>query len=263
MTDSRTAVAYRGGGFRPRIVPIVAFLSFIGFVALLEFLCQTGIIGPLSFPSPSSIGRALAQLYKSGLLYQHLGASLSRLAIGWSLGVSCGIVAGFVIGISTIGRSVGIPWVAGVSAIPKIALLPLFIIWFGIGEGSKYATIAFGAFFPTVINTYGGVDNVAKNLVRMGQSFNLKTFTIIRHIILPGTLPAILSAFRISASISIILLVAAEMVSARYGIGAYIIEQQNLFQLDRLMAGVVILMVLGLLIHSFIGLLEKIFLKWR
>lgn len=263
MAEMNTEVKYRGSGFQPRIVPVVSLLSFIGLVGLLELLCRTGIIGPLSFPSPSSIGAALVDLHKSGLLYQHLSASLSRLAVGWSLGVTSGIIAGLVIGISTVGRSVGIPWVAGISAIPKIALLPLFIIWFGIGEGSKYATIAFGAFFPTVINTYGGVDNVAKNLIRMGQSFNLKTTTIIRHIILPGTLPSILSAFRISSSIGIILLVAAEMVSARYGIGAYIIEQQNLFQLDRLMAGVVVLMILGLLIHSVIGGLEKILLKWR
>ena len=118
MADLKTAVAYRGGGFRPRILPIVALISFVGSVALLEVFCRTGVIGPLSFPSPSSIGKALGELYKSGLLYQHLSASLSRLAIGWSLGVSCGIIAGFVIGISTIGRSVGIPWVAGVSAIP-------------------------------------------------------------------------------------------------------------------------------------------------
>ena len=92
----------------------------------------------------------------------------------------------------------------------------------------------------------------------MGQSFNLKRSTIILSIILPGTLPAILSAFRISSSIGIILLVAAEMVSAQYGIGAYIIEQQNLFQLDRLMAGVVVLMVIGLAIHGAIGLLEDL-----
>lgn len=152
---------------------------------------------------------------------------------------------------------------SAISAIPKIALLPLFIIWFGIGEGSKYATIAFGAFFPTVINTFGGVDNIQRNLVRMGQSFGLKRRTIVLSIILPGALPSILSAFRISASIAIILLVAAEMISAEFGIGAYIIEQQNLFQLDRLMAGVVILMALGLAIYGLIGLLERWLLRWR
>ncbi|WP_163335634.1 ABC transporter permease [Desulfopila sp. IMCC35008] len=263
MVLDKQVVAYRAGGFRPRLIFSFAAMSFVGIVVALEVLCRTGVIGALSFPAPSDIGRALMELYSSGQLKNHLGASLSRLAVGWSLGVSSGVVVGFAIGITTVARSMGIPWVAAVSAIPKIALLPLFIIWFGIGEGSKYATIAFGTFFPTVINTFGGVDNIQKNLVRMGQSFNLKKSTIILSIILPGTLPSILSAFRISSSIGIILLVAAEMVSAQYGIGAYIIEQQNLFQLDRLMAGVVVLMVIGLTIHGAIGLLEKWLLRWR
>ena len=263
MAADKKNIIYRAGSFHPRLVISLAAASLVGLVGLLEILCRTGVIGPLSFPAPSAIGTALVELYNSGQLNKHMGASLSRLAVGWSLGVTTGIIVGFGIGITTIARSVGIPWVAAVSAIPKIALLPLFIIWFGIGEGAKYATIAFGTFFPTVINTFGGVDNIQKNLVRMGQSFNLKKTTIIWNIILPGTLPSILSAFRISASIGIILLVAAEMVSAEYGIGAYIIEQQNLFQLDRLMAGVVVLMVLGLSVHGVIGLLERWLLRWR
>ncbi|MBT3358534.1 MAG: ABC transporter permease [Rhodospirillales bacterium] len=263
MPNSRTAIAYRAGGFEPRVIFWFAAASFVATVGFIEFLSRIGFIGPLSFPPPTEIGAALGDLYRTGLLADHLFASLGRLAVGWSLGVSTGILVGFAIGVSTPARSFGIPWVAAISAIPKIALLPLFIIWFGIGEGSKYATIAFGAFFPTVINTYGGVDNIQRNLVRMGQSFNLKRSTIILNIILPGTLPAILSAFRISASIGIILLVAAEMVSAEFGIGAYIMEQQSLFQLDRLMAGVVILMVLGLSIYGLISLLERWLLRWR
>lgn len=263
MPVERTPVAYRAGGFSPRVVVWLAIASFAATVGLIELLCRAGVIGPLAFPAPSAIWQALATLYRSGLLGRHLAASLSRLAVGWSAGTLAGVVVGFAIGVATTARSVGIPWVAAVSAIPKIALLPLFIIWFGIGEGAKVATIAFGTFFPTVINTFGGVDNIPRNLIRMGQSFNLKPHTIVLSIILPGTLPAILSAFRISTSIGIILLVAAEMVSARFGIGAYIIEQQNLFQLDRLMAGVVVLMVLGLAIHALISLLERWLLRWR
>src|SRR5690625_4737024 len=144
---------------------------------------------PLTFPAPSAIGAALVDLVQSGDLWLHLSASLERLAVGWSLGVSSGVVIGIVIGTNSVARSLGMPWVAAVSTIPKIALLPLFIIWFGIGEGSKYATIAFGTFFPTVINTFGGVDNIERSLIRMGQSFNLKRRTIVLQIILPGTLP--------------------------------------------------------------------------
>ncbi len=263
MRADRTPVTYRAGGFSPRMIQALGAASFVAVIAALEAAARLGWIGPLSFPAPSAIGAALADLYRSGLLAQHLGASLRRLAVGWSAGVASGLVIGFALGVSTFARSLGLPWVAAISAIPKIALLPLFIIWFGIGEGSKYATIAFGAFFPTVINTFGGVDNIPRNLIRMGQSFNLKPLSIILAIVLPGTLPAILSAFRISASIGIILLVSAEMISAQYGIGAYIIEQQNLFQLDRLMAGVVLLMAVGLAVYGIIAVLERWLLRWR
>lgn len=263
MAVDRRPVRYRAGGYRPQLITWMGAASFVFIVVALEALARTGLMPPLTFPAPSAIGSALVDLVQSGGLWRHLNASLTRLAIGWSVGVSTGVVLGVVIGTNTVARSLGMPWVAAISTIPKIALLPLFIIWFGIGEGSKYATIAFGTFFPTVINTVGGVNNVDRNLIRMGQSFNLKRRTIIARIIIPATLPSILSAFRISASVGIILLVAAEMIAAQYGIGAYIIQQQNLFQLDRLMAGVVLLMVLGLIVYGLIALLERWLLRWR
>ena len=256
-------VRSRADGFAPRFIPWLGAASFVAIIGLIEGLARIGVLGPLAFPAPSAIGTALVELASSGQLALHLGASLRRLAVGWVAGVSTGIFVGLAIGTWTGARSVGIPWVAAISSIPKIALLPMFIIWFGIGEGSKYATIAFGTFFPTVVNTYGGVDDVSRTLIRMGQSFGLSKGRILRTIVLPGALPAILSAFRISATVGIILLVAAEMISADYGIGAYVLQQQNLFQLDRLMAGVVVLMGLGLGIYAIIALLERWLLRWR
>ncbi len=270
MRDDLTApvvaahpVGMRASGFQPRFIGVLGLVSFVGIIAAIEVLARSGTIGPLSFPAPSAIGQALYQLAISEQLAKHLGASLSRLAVGWSAGVTAGIIAGIAIGTWTGARSIGLPWVAAISSIPKIALLPMFIIWFGIGEGSKIATIAFGTFFPTVVNTYGGVDDVSRTLIRMGQSFGLSKWAILRKIVFPGALPAILSAFRISATVGIILLVAAEMVSAEYGIGAYVLQQQSLFQLDRLMAGVVVLMILGLMIYGLIALLERWLLRWR
>ena len=146
---------------------------------------------------------------------------------------------------------------------PKIALLPLFVIWFGIGEGSKVAVILFGTFFPTVISTFGGVDNVDRNLVRMGQSFGLSWLSIVRKIIIPGALPAILSGFRISAAIAIVLLVAAEMIAAEFGIGAYILLAGSLMATDQLVAGVAVLSVMGLTFAWVIGRAERFFLRWR
>jgi ABC-type nitrate/sulfonate/bicarbonate transport system permease component len=153
--------------------------------------------------------------------------------------------------------------VAALFPIPKIALVPLFIIWFGIGEGSKIATISLGVFFPTVIATMGGVDNVPRGLIRMGQSFGLSTATIIRAIILPSAAPAILNGFRVTASIAIVLLVAAEMIGAEQGIGAFVLSAGNLYDTDALLAGIVVLSVLGLVVAGLIGALERILLRWR
>ena len=153
--------------------------------------------------------------------------------------------------------------VSALFPIPKIALVPLFIIWFGIGEGSKIATLAFGVFFPTVLNTAGAVDNVPRGLIRMGQSFSLSWWSIIRKIVLPGALPGLLSGFRVTSSIAIILLVAAEMIGAERGIGAFVLSAGNLYDVDNLLAGIVVLSVLGLIVAWGIGRVEKALLSWR
>jgi NitT/TauT family transport system permease protein len=214
-------------------------------------------------PAPSEALGALGDLVRSGLLFKHLSASLWRLVIGFTCGTLLGLTVGTLIGLYSLPRATFAPLVAALFPIPKIALLPLFIIWFGIGEGSKIATILFGSFFPTVIATYGGIDAVDRSLIRMGQSFNLSRAAIIRSIVLPSALPAILSGMRISASISIILLVAAEMIGAEYGIGAYVLLAGNLMATDQLVAGVAILSILGLTVSWLISCAERYFLRWR
>ena len=174
-----------------------------------------------------------------------------------------GIAVGFAIGLSSLARATLVPIVAALFPVPKIALLPLFIIWFGIGEGSKVATILFGTFFPTVVATYGGVDNVDRGLVRMGQSFGLSRWSIARKIVFPGALPAILPGMRISAAIAIVLLVAAEMIGAEFGIGAYVLLAGSLMATDQLVVGVAMLSAIGLTASWLIARLERALLRWR
>ena len=256
-------IPYRGGGFNPRPLGIVGPIVFLLILVFWEVGSRTGIIGALIMPAPSEVFEALKELVQSGFLWKHLSASLQRLAIGWTTGAFAGVLVGISIGLFSLARAGLVPVVSALFPIPKIALLPLFIIWFGIGEGSKVATLFFGTFFPTVIATYGGVDNVDRNLIRMGQSFNLSWFSIVRKIVLPGALPAILSGCRISASIAIILLVAAEMIGAEFGVGAYILLAGNLMAMDQLIAGVVLLSTIGLVVAFLIGKTERYFLRWR
>ncbi len=256
-------VPFRARGFAPRTVPGAAAATLLGIVALWQAGASAGLIATQFLPPPASIMRALYQLAISGELWLHLGASLQRLAIGWTLGTVCGVALGFAVGLSSWLRSPGMAVVSALFPVPKIALVPLFIIWFGIGEGSKVATLAFGVFFPTVINTAAGVDAVSRNLVRMGQAFGLSRAAILRKIVLPGALPVILSGFRVTTGIAIILLVAAEMIGAERGIGAFVLQAGNLYDTDNLLAGIVVLSLLGLLVAWALGWLERALLGWR
>ena len=263
MSETAQKVPYRGGGFRPVAKRGAGILVFVVLVLLAEWGTRTGWITNLTLPRPSDVGATLVELWQSGLFFTHVVPSLTRLFVGCAMGISAGIAVGVMIGLFSYVRAGLIPLVAAIFPIPKIALLPLFVIWFGIDEGSKYALIALGTFTPTIVATYGAVDNVDRTLVRMGQSFGLSWASIVRKIILPGALPGILSGLRISIAIGIILLVAAEMLGAEYGIGAYILQAGSLYDLERLFAGVLILSVLGIVTSWAIGQLEKRLLRWR
>lgn len=256
-------VRFRGGGFAPKPHRWMGLAVFVFLITIMEIGTRSGWISALTLPKPSDVLATFRELWESGLLFKHLVPSLSRLAVGAAIGASIGIVVGVLIGLFSYARAGLVPLVAAIFPIPKIALLPLFVIWFGIDETSKYALIAFGTFTPTVVATYGAVDNVDRSLIRMGQSFGLSWFSIVRKIVLPGAMPSILSGLRISFAIAIILLVAAEMLGAEYGIGAYILEAGSLYDLERLFAGVVILSLLGVILSTVIGLIERRLLGWR
>ncbi len=256
-------VRFRGGGFAPNSRRWVGFAVFVALIAFVEWGTRAGWITSLTLPRPSDVLATFVGLWESGLLFKHLVPSLTRLVIGAVIGATAGIAVGILIGLFSYMRAGVVPVVAAIFPIPKIALLPLFVIWFGIDEGSKYALIAFGTFTPTVVATYGAVDNVDRSLIRMGQSFGLTWWSIVRKIVLPGAMPGILSGLRISLAIAIILLVAAEMLGAEYGIGAYILEAGSLYDLERLFVGVVILSLLGIIVSAAIAAVERRLLAWR
>lgn len=260
---NRKSVPFRGGGFSPKPIRFISLLVFVLLLIFIEIGTRQGWISNLTLPRPSDVLKTFGELWQSGILFQHLVPSLTRFVVGSILGVSVGILVGVMIGLFSLARAGLVPLLAALFPIPKIALLPLFVIWFGIDEASKYALIALGTFTPTVVATYGAVDNVDRTLIRMGQSFGLSWQSIVRKIVLPGALPGILSGLRISLAIAIILLVAAEMLGAEFGVGAYILEAGSLYDLERLFTGVAILSVLGVLVSWIIGRAEKALLSWR
>jgi taurine transport system permease protein len=267
MNQASTArerkLAFRGGGFAIEQRTWISILAFIGLIALWQLVTGTGLVSPIFLPSPMRVLRALWDLAASGDLWRHVSASLMRIGYGWTIGTLFGVAFGLMIGLFTVSRAVGLPLVAALFPIPKIALLPLLILWLGIGEGSKVATIALSVFFPTVIATFSGVDSVPRNLIRMAQSFNVPLWRIIWQVLVPGALSGMLAGFRISIAAALLVLVAAEMIGAQYGIGAFLILTGNMMQTDRLMAGVVVVSVLGLSMSIIVSTVERRLLRWR
>jgi NitT/TauT family transport system permease protein len=256
-------VAFRGAGFVPSAGRHSGWIALALVLALWQFAGSAGWVNPLFLPSPYAIAIAMWKLATSGALWQHVSWSITRIGSGWIIGTAAGVAVGFAIGLSTLARSVGITFISALFPIPKIALLPLLILWLGIGEEPKIATIALGVFFSTAISVYSGVDAVPRNLIRMAQSFNVPFHAIVRRVIWPGALPSILAGFRITASVALLLVVSAEMIGAQFGIGAFVLQAGNLMQTDQLLAGVVILSVFGLAVGKLINLLEARLLHWR
>ena len=256
-------VPFRGGGYTSQTIGWASVATLILTLCLWQAAASLGWVSTQFASSPAAIIAELRNLVATGELWGHLAASLQRLAIGWGIGTVTGLIVGFTLGLFTLARSPGLALVSALFPIPKIALVPLFIIWFGIGEGSKIVTLAFGVFFPTVINTLAGVDGVPRGLIRMAQSFNLRPWSIVTKVVLPGAMPAILSGFRITTATAVVLLVAAEMIGAEKGIGAFVLQAGNLYDTDALLAGIVVLSIIGLVISFVLGRLERVLLRWR
>ena len=256
-TDARGRSHFAARALRRTPAAIRGWIALALVIALWQLAGSAGWVNPLFLPPPSAIALRDLEARDVGRAVAALSASIMRIGSGWMLGTVAGVIVGFAIGLSSLARGVGITFISALFPIPKIALLPLLILWLGIGEEPKIATIALGVFFSTAISVYSGVDAVPRNLIRMAQSFNVPFPAIVRRVIWPGALPSILAGFRITASVALLLVVSAEMIGAQFGIGAFVLQAGNLMQTDQLLAGVVILSVFGLAVGKLINLLES------
>ena len=241
----------------------VSFVSVGVLLLLWEGVCRTGVVSPLFLPSPLRILAALGEMIADGEIGTSLVASLYRIFMGFLVGGVLGLLVGLVTGTSALCDRIATPLVNALYPIPKIALLPLFILWLGIGELSKVTIIAMGVFFPVAMNTYSGVRNVDTLLIKVAVSFNAGWCFTMRRVVLPYALPMIFAGFRIAAGTALLLLVAAEMIAAEQGIGALILHYGDLMITERLMAGVIVLSVLGLIFSLTLQWLERRFVPWQ
>ena len=227
----------------------VSVASVIVLLVIWELICRSGVVSSLFLPSPTDILSALWLMLTGGEISTSLAASMYRIALGFVLGSVIGLAVGLFTGTSALIDRIGSPIVNALYPIPKIALLPLFILWLGIGELSKVTIIALGVFFPVAMNTYSGVKNVDPLLIKVAVSFNATRRMTLKKVVLPAALPMIFAGLRLAAGTSLLLLVAAEMIAAQEGIGALILHYGDLMITDRLMAGVIVLSLLGLVFN--------------
>ena len=241
----------------------VSIVSILCLLAILELICQSGVVSSLFLPAPTAIISALLQMIADGEIGVSLAASLYRILAGFFIGSLVGLAVGLVTGTSALMDKIGTPIVNAIYPIPKIALLPLFILWLGIGELSKVTIIALGVFFPVAMNTYSGVKNVDTLLLKVAASFNANWWMTMKSVVLPNALPMIFAGLRLAAGTSLLLLVAAEMIAAQVGIGALILHYGDLMITDRLMAGVIVLSLLGLVFNLILQFLERKAIPWK
>ncbi len=242
------------------------WLSIISFIAILlswEMVSRLEWVPPLFLPAPSTVLSEGWSMLKTGLIFKHIFASLSRIFWGFLIACTLGIIVGILIGFFSIPESIGNPIIAATFPIPKIAILPLLILWLGIGEAPKVTVIALGVFFPMVINVYTGVKNVDPLLIKAALSLGSNRARIIRKVILPSILPMVFAGMKLGIGIALLLVVAAEMVAADAGIGFMILTAADLMQTKKLMVGLIILSLLGIFFNWLFQKLEKAIIPWK
>ena len=243
--------------------PLVRVVALAALVCAWEACSRLGWVPVLFLPSPVGVLRESVDMLVSGELLRHVAASLHRLVLGFALGATLGVAVGIAVGFFSLAEAVGTPLIAATFPIPKIALLPLLILWLGIGESSKVAVIALGVFFPMAINTYTGVRAADPLLVRAAVAFGAGRVSVIRKVIVPSALPMIFAGLKLGAGTALLLLVAAEMIAVESGIGFLVLNAGNIMDTTKLMVGIVVLSLLGVLSHWGLARLERLAVPWR
>jgi sulfonate transport system permease protein len=255
MQRSRTE-----GGFR---LSSARWLSPLLLLLLWEAGSRLGLIPAHTLAAPSSVLETLFGMIRSGELQQNLVVSFGRAAIGLGIGVSLGIVLAIAAGLSRPGDAAIDPLMQIKRTIPVVALSPLFIVWFGIGETPKIALIAFATVFPVYLNLYQGIRGVDVRLIDAARSFGLSRAEIVRHVILPGAMPSLLTGLRYALSIAVIMLVIAEQINASAGLGFLINNARDFMRTDIIVVCLLVYALLGLVADSAVRAIERRALAWR
>jgi sulfonate transport system permease protein len=240
----------------PLLLPVAGAL-------LWELAAARGWIEARLVPPPSAVYASLRDLAASGELTRHVLATLARVAQGFGLGVLVATALGALTGYSATARRLLDPTLQALRNIPSIAWVPLFILWFGIFEGSKVTLIAVGVFFPVYLGVMGAVLSVDRKIVEVGRVFRLSGFAMVRRILLPAVMPAYVLALRSGLGLGWMFVLAAEFLGASTGLGFLLIDGQQLGKPAQIVAAIVAFGILGKLSDWLLALAAAPFLRWQ
>jgi sulfonate transport system permease protein len=239
------------------------WISPLAIVALWQVASSTGLLPPDKLSSPWTVLRSGMELARTGELGEAFVVSLRRVAIGFVIGAAAGLVLGVVAGLSKWGSALVDPPVQMLRTLPFLGLIPLFILWFGIGEEPKIALVALGVAFPLYLNVYSGIRNTEPQLVEATTVLGFSRAERLWHVVLPSAVPQTLVGVRQSLGVAWLSLIVGEQVNADAGLGYLINNARDFLRTDIILVGLVVYAILGLVTDALVRLLERRALRWR
>jgi len=245
---------------RDRLLNVISPLALL---LVWEACARLGFIDTRFFPAPSSVISTLIEMLRTGELVTHTAVSLERLAYGTMVGAVPALVLGIAMGLNRSIRALFDPLIAATYPVPKSAILPLALLIFGLGEGSKIFMVAIGVFFPMVINTTTGVLEINKIYLDVGRNYKANRWNTFWTIALPGALPVIMTGLRLGIGIGLVLIAVAEMVGAKSGLGYLIWSAWSTFAVEQMYVGLFVIALIGFLVTLGLNELERIIIPWK
>ncbi|MGH7413276.1 MAG: ABC transporter permease [Candidatus Rokuibacteriota bacterium] len=249
---------------RAAAIRLGAVLGFLAMWSLSAGLVVAfGLFNPIFLPGPWVVAGAIAALAAEGQLWGHVAATMERVAIGFGLGAVLAIGLGLLAGQFRPVRNVVEPVVEMLRPVPPLAVLPLFIVWIGIGEVSKIGFITYATFFPMFVTTVHAVREVDPLLLRAARSLGARPAQIFARVILPAALPDILTGVRLGVALSFFVIVISEFIAAESGLGYLINDGRNFFLVPQMLAAAILLGLLGYAGNALVRLIERRVLRWQ
>src|SRR5712691_1106375 len=237
--------------------------TLLAFLLICEAFGRGGLVDPLFISSPTQVAQAGYGLIEDRDFWNDLTVSGTEFIFGYALAVAIAIPLGLAIGLSKRLQYMLSPFVDTLNAVPRVTLLPLIIIWFGIGIWSKVVVVLLGAVIPILINTQSGVKTSEARFIRVARSFSASKTKIFSSIVLPGTVPFIFTGLKYGAGRALLGVVVGELYASTAGLGHMIAEAGNTFQTDTLFFGVLLFTAAGLVTTGVLDAVERRFERWR